>query len=271
MSNARFGLRTRSGEASDILQSLSASDADALAFINAAGITDLTQQQAIIALTIDLKGYGLWTKMKAIYPFVGGTATTHKYNLKDPQDTDGAFRINFFGGIVHSANGITGNGTNGYFDTNYNDSTQNILNNASAWAYARNNLAINGDALLSTVDTINNANLINPRNASDQMGTRMQTTAGSSTSNTDSRGLFGLNRITGSNYSVWKNLVKTTINEASTSLQNSNILGFWFSFGPVYSLRNMAFMALGNGLTDQEASDFYTAVQAFQTTLGRQV
>jgi len=61
-------------------------DPDALAFLTAAGITDATITAAIDTLVLDLKGYGIWTKMKAIYPFVGGTATTHKYNLKDPVD-----------------------------------------------------------------------------------------------------------------------------------------------------------------------------------------
>ncbi len=49
-------------------------DPDAQAFITAAGITDATQQSAINTLVTDLKGYGIWTKMKAIYPFVGGTS-----------------------------------------------------------------------------------------------------------------------------------------------------------------------------------------------------
>ena len=88
--------------------------ADAQAFITAAGITDPTQQSAIITLVTDLKGYGLWTKMKAIYPFVGGTATTHKFNLKNPLDTDGAFRLSFSGGWTHSANGALPNGTNAF-------------------------------------------------------------------------------------------------------------------------------------------------------------
>jgi len=41
-------------------------DADAQAFITAAAITDSTQQSAINTLVTDLKGYGIWTKMKAI-------------------------------------------------------------------------------------------------------------------------------------------------------------------------------------------------------------
>jgi hypothetical protein len=37
------------------------------------------------------------------------------------------------------------------------------------------------------------------------------------------------------------------------------------------SARNIAFASLGTGLTDADVSAYYTAVQAFQTTLGRQV
>jgi len=45
-------------------------DPDAAAFLTAAGITDPTQQSAINTLVLSLKADGLWTKMKAIYPFV---------------------------------------------------------------------------------------------------------------------------------------------------------------------------------------------------------
>ncbi len=41
-------------------------DADAQAFITAAGITDNTQKSAIETLVTDLKGYGIWTKMSAL-------------------------------------------------------------------------------------------------------------------------------------------------------------------------------------------------------------
>ena len=38
-----------------------------------------------------------------------------------------------------------------------------------------------------------------------------------------------------------------------------------------FSSRECAFASIGEGLTDIEASDFYDAVQAFQTTLSRNV
>lgn len=92
-------------------------DSDADAFITAAGITNDTQKEAIHTLVKNLKTAGLWTKMKAIYPFVGGTSTTHKYNLKDPNDTDAAFRISFGGTWTHSSDGIVASATTSYADT----------------------------------------------------------------------------------------------------------------------------------------------------------
>ena len=38
-----------------------------------------------------------------------------------------------------------------------------------------------------------------------------------------------------------------------------------------FSIRETAFNSIGDGLTDTQASDFYTSVQTFQTTLSRQV
>jgi hypothetical protein len=41
--------------------------------------------------------------------------------------------------------------------------------------------------------------------------------------------------------------------------------------GSAWSDKECAFASIGDGLTDTEAANFYTAVQAFQTTLNRQV
>jgi hypothetical protein len=92
-------------------------DADALAFLAAAGITDVTITSAICTLVTTMKADGTWAKCNAIYPMVGGTATTHKFNLKNPLDTNAAFRLTFTGGWTHSANGALPNGTNAYADT----------------------------------------------------------------------------------------------------------------------------------------------------------
>ena len=245
-------------------------DPDAQAFITAASITDPTQQSAINQLVTDLKGYGVWTKMKALYPFVGGTASSHKFNLKDPRDLDAAFRLVFFGGVTHNSNGVTGNGTNGYFNTFVNPSINLQLNNTSVWAYSRTQLARDSDILLATVDGSTNAILLNPRNATNNSGSRLHSSNIVNTSSTDSTGLFGLSRTTSANYNVFIRNVKTLASQVSTSLQNNNIQGFYVN-GGLYSQRNIAFSAIGDGLTDTEAANFYTAVQTFQVTIGRSI
>jgi hypothetical protein len=54
---------------------------------------------------------------------------------------------------------------------------------------------------------------------------------------------------------------------------NNLYLGAWNENGTAakFSDRQCAFASIGDGLTDTQASDFYTAVQAFQTTLSRNV
>jgi len=86
-------------------------------FLIATGITDPTIVEAINILVYDLQRYQLWGKMKALYPFVGGTAETHKFNLINPLNTNEAFRLVFNGGWTHDSNGVTPNGTTGYANT----------------------------------------------------------------------------------------------------------------------------------------------------------
>ena len=45
-------------------------DSSASAFFAATGITGTTEQQAVNTLVTSLKSAGLWSKMKAVYPFV---------------------------------------------------------------------------------------------------------------------------------------------------------------------------------------------------------
>lgn len=112
-------------------------DNDAYKFLLAANINDIRIKNAVNQLVINLKAANIWTKMKAIYPMIGGTATTHKFNLKNPADTNAAFRLNFVGGWTHSSNGATPNGTNAYADTYLSPSTQLNLTSTHLSYYSR--------------------------------------------------------------------------------------------------------------------------------------
>jgi len=107
-------------------------DPDAQAFITAASITDLTQQSAINQLVVDLKGYNIWTKFKAIYPIVGGVASSHSVNLKTP----GTYNLTFASGWTHSSTGMTP--LNAYADTAFNVNAYRNNNHISY--YSRTNI-----------------------------------------------------------------------------------------------------------------------------------
>ena len=58
-------------------------------------------------------GLPLEETFEFVYPFVGGSAAAHSFNLVDP--TKG--RITWVGGLTHDQFGTTGNGTNGFGKT----------------------------------------------------------------------------------------------------------------------------------------------------------
>lgn len=252
-------------------------DPDAQAFFTASGLTGTTEQNAINQLVVDLKSYGIWTKMKAIYPMIGGTAALHKWNLKDPQDTDAAFRLVFTGGWTHSANGALPNGTNAFANT-YLDSANNLsLNNGHFSFYSRTNattasIKIDMGSLKSAPDSYTDLVL----SASNQTYFRFNNSgAYNSITSTTTLGFF-----TGSRTA--SNIIRTfrngTLIIAGTALSNAtSTIDFYIGASnfngtaTYFSNRECAFSSIGDGLTDTEAANFYTAVQAYQTTLSRQV
>lgn len=284
MSVARFGLRTRSGQVSELIQRIPADDLDALAFINAAGITDATQQNAIQQIVKDLKGYGIWTKMKAIYPFVGGTATTHKWNLKDPRDLDAAFRLVFNGGWTHSSTGAQPNGTTGYANTFLLPSTSFTNNNTHISFYSRTSTLANNSVLLGTSKnpsalpllTIYSRSLTNEYffDAYSYVNNRITVNSSLTT-----QALFINTRTSSTSFKVFRNNSQfgttntTTSSQDITTCDKSIFIGALNLDGTVgqYSTNQCAFSSIGDGLTDTEASNLYTIVQNFNTTLSRQV
>jgi hypothetical protein len=250
-------------------------DADAQAFITAAAITDPTQQAAINTLVVDLKGYSVWTPIKALYPMVGGTASQHKFNLKNPLDTDAAFRMTFHGGVTHSSNGITF-ATNGYADTKWLPSANSTTSNVSGGAYSRTNLTADY-ALFGSLNLAFEGLCVFPKIAAGNtfFSANNNLTDGNANFVTDTRGLFHVNR---------DSLTVTRLFRNGTSIRTATVgsitppafavyLGARNYAGTTQSYfnGNLAFAFLGDTLTLTEAGNFYTAIQNFNIALARQV
>jgi len=252
-------------------------DPDAQAFITAAAITDPTQQAAIDNLVKGLKSDNIWTKMKAIYPFVGGTASTHKWNLKDPRDLDAAFRLVFNGGWTHSSNGATPNGTNGYADTKLVPlSVLSSANNMSFGYYSR---TIGGAAetrmSMGAFDGGSDSSLIIRWNNGFSYNNLNETLYTALYTNADTHGFYVANRNATNLEQGWKNGIKKieVVNIPTTRTNKNVYLGAMNNnIAPLYfDNKQTAFAHIAEGLTDTEAANLYTRVQAYQTALSRQV
>jgi hypothetical protein len=276
MSNSRFGFRTRSGSIRSIIEGESIGDA-AVAFLAATSITDPLITTAINTLVNDLVGYGIWTKLKAIYPFVGGTATTHKFNLKNPADTDAAFRLSFSGGWTHSANGIQGNGANTFANTFYVPNTECDSQNNSIAAYERTNIAQQTFAIGASNGGggLPNPFALLPRYLSNNAYYANGAYTPFGTGITDGRG-FWLGFTDASSEIYYRNtsLITSVLLSVKALTTRPLYIGANNGGGNAEFIgnRQFAFASMGGTkLTTTEAANYYTAVQAFQTTLGRQV
>lgn len=269
-------------------------DDDCVAFYTAAGITDETQQNAVCQLVTDLKDANIWTKMVAVYPFVGGNATAHKYNLKNPLNTDAAFRIVWGGQIIHNANGITGNGTfgvpgdatSGYGDTKIQPDLHLATNDTHISVYCRT-VGGNSDPMWEVgVHNGNNKTMMislkNQGANGPTLGIMYHQTSPSTDwvqkSDPSAQGFWLISRRSATDFEGYKNGVsfQTNTNTVTGVLPDKNlyILGVNDTGNGLpnfVSNRNLAFVSIGAGLTDSESTAFNTAVQVFQTALGRQV
>jgi len=250
-------------------------DPDAAAFIAAAGITDPTQKAAINTLVKSLKAANLWSKMVALYPFVGGSATSHKYNLKDPKNLDAAFRIAWNGGVTHNSNGVTGNGTNAYGNT-YIMPNLSLLLNDTGLSYLCSNTGIDGQILTGVTDGPSGTRYWHypALNAGNATLSNINTSSATNTA-TLRQGFHTVQRTSSSNQNNYRNGVLGA-NAASVSgslavreifflcLNNGGTAGF-------FNTSNVRFLAYHTSLNATEASDLYNIQNTFQTTLGRAV
>ena len=255
-------------------------DPDAQAFFTASGLTGATNLTAINQLVVDLKGYGIWTKMKAIYPMIGGTASLHKWNLKDPQDTNAAYRLTFTGGWTHSSTGALPNGTNGYADTFLNANT--ILQQFSHHHAFYHNTDNSGTGNRSMGGAQTSAS-VNFRTTIETTGTSLTyrdlgiTNAESGLTASTLKGFRASSRTANNNMFIVKadgTSTTSTTNTTTNALPAITCyIGAHNNSGAAanYAIMSIAFHSIGDGLSTAEGLSLRNAVQTFETTLGRNV
>jgi len=259
-----------------IINSMNKLDGNAATFLSTASITDQIIVQAINNLVKDLKTTGLWSNFIAIYPFVGGNATAHRYNLADTSQ----YNLIFNGGWTHSSTGALPNGTNAFANTAINANAKLTQNNTHLAFYSRTAAAaadrvsmgaiVGSSSPMVGIQFRNAAGNAVAQNAS---GTANQTAV---TANSDSSGFFIGNKTSSAigGLSMIRNGVTLASNVAAittNNFPNANILISAYTATTFFDNKQVAFASVGLGFTSPQIATLNTIVTNFQIALSRNV
>lgn len=245
-------------------------DPDAGAFINVSGIGGI-EAVAVNNLVNQLKSAGIWGNLNFLYPFVGGTSSSCKWNLINPQDTDAAYRMTFGGTMTFNDQGITGNATNAFGDTKIKPANIGGGQNNSFFAYYMKNIAAsNGTdfgAANATVLYVNNA-----RNAANVCRAFQNTTTGGDVAFTGTSGFFTINRTASNAWSTTIN--KTTTNFTTVSSTPPDFTCYIMAYNlngaaANFRARTCGLLTGGFSLTATQISNLADINETFQRTLNR--
>lgn len=256
-------------------QTIPVIDASATLFISTANITDPTEQSSLQTLVINAKANGWWVLSDGIYPFVGGTSISQAVNLKTP----GTFDLLFRGFAVHSAMGYQTTSATGQ-----HASTQYSMTNAPAFdehiSYYSRTAAqeVNTDMGASGIANSTIDLYVAYTDSKLYAGMNDYPNYPLTVTNVSGAGWFLLTRVSNIDARVFKNNTQLGISVAPAL--NANCANHVYINGrnggnnlisDFNNGRQCAFATVGRGISPAIAALMYADIQAFQTSLGRNV
>jgi hypothetical protein len=246
-------------------------DSDAMAYFgrvtDAGGTLSNTEKTAVNQLVLDMKDDGIWNSIKAIYPFVGASAAACAQNLKSS-----GFTGTFTSGWIFAGTGVKGNGSSTGFRFGFNNNNFDDYNSQHIMKYTVQ--GVDGDSW--DTGNISVSSTLNSRMNTVGTDTAYQLASTTLFSNTSSASGFYLISRNSTTLDFYNNSTKV-VARANSIMANTNNLDFVMG-NQFNDLRpgngsdsEFRLYSIGAKLSDTEASNFYTAVQSFQTTLSRQV
>jgi hypothetical protein len=195
-----------------------------------------------------------------------------KFNLRNPADTDAAYRIQYSGSWNGGYSGVKPDGTTAYGNAFIKN---NAMGSSSIHlsTYSRTNPAGSDGVVIG--NSTSYYNLLRLKNSSNNFRGGINANTLNTVSNSNSTGYYiGLRTSTTTNKFFKNNTLLGTLTDNVLVDSNDPIyLGAAHRTGnPIfYDNKEIAIATIGDGLTDYEAKALYWIVQKFQTTLGRQV
>ena len=241
-------------------------DPDTQKFIDSSGIRDTTLINSVNTFVLQLKTTSLWTKFMAIYPLLGGTEQTMKWNLKDPRNVDAAYRLTIHGNPVYSTSGMLFPGNGDYADTHLYDSLLTYNDNSISYFSETQNKTDGYDmGCIDNAAPYNELAIYHSTDASNWFGYYAWGFTPSKTT-----GLFMLSA-TVADVKRYEDAVITSAKGSQPvyGFSNKPILIGTVEAASCGGHRECGLATIGQGLSDQEALSFYKIVQEFETRLGR--
>jgi hypothetical protein len=247
-------------------------DADAQAYFTAnTSITSDADKTAINDFYLGLKTDGIYSKLKVMNLPIWGSASSSKWNLINPLDTDAAFRAVYSTGFTFSSGGMTGNGTSAYVDIFFTPNAVVTQNSFAYGFYSRTSRAGSNTINAMGIDQTTIRSRLNLRVGS---GTAMTASINGSDNSTfavsDSKGFYQVSRTASTSINRG---VNTYTNVANNSTGINSIKFYVCAInqnGSVasYETAQCAFFYLANGLTIAEMDNFKTRVNTLMTYFG---
>jgi hypothetical protein len=257
-------------------------DADAKAFIDAAGITGTLQRNTLNQFVKYLKGEGtthgsnLFSKITALYPYcpiddTTATATAYSFNLINPA----TFQVSWTGFVAGSflVTGVTGTGGTRYGLTGVIPSEHLQLNNSGLTAYSRTDRADSGVAIGSRTSSTSGNSFLIPRLASNAARGRIHEESNNNDRvNDNSLGLFDVQRSASNLLTIHQNGLQlgANVTTASSTMSNVPITLHMLRTSTSYSngdAREYAGFAIRESFTADEIADWYFAWNYYQTNI----
>lgn len=232
------------------------------------------EKNAINTLVLSLQAANIWNSLKVIYPMVGACGGACSQNLKSS-----SFTGSFSAGWTFSSTGATPNGFSAFMETffNYRTETTGFNQHMSMYSRTQNNTAFNA-VNVGAYDSITEVNISQYYTGiSRKYGAAYSFPTGYvQSTNSNTLGFQIVSRTAQTMLKLYFNGAIEVTNTNTETTQRPNITAYvgcshWTGGAAQFAPHQNAFTTMGDGLSDTQASDLYTIVQAFQTTLGRQV
>jgi hypothetical protein len=244
------------------------------AVVSAGGSVTPDMSAATYTFYSTIRSADILSKLYRMYPFIGGTSASHAVEGVSPSVNLGTFN----GGWTHTISGATPNAVNGYMtqlptiapSINANFGFGVYVNETAGLktaigSYSDAGIGANGQGYAAIA--LVTASMTLAAGSNDRLNDVVLQTR------TINQGFFASSRISPTQNILKQNTGTTTITITQVLDTQQQYIGARSSNGAPedYFNKRLAFVFQGNNLNSAELDTLYDAVQAYQTSLGRQV